>query len=63
MPKERLVVSIAKRRQGYGLPLLDLIQEGNLGLLRAIQKFDYRKGFTDRCISSLTKFVVAKSGA
>jgi len=41
----RLVVSIAKRRQGYGLSLLDLIQEGNLGLLRAIQKFDYRKGF------------------
>jgi RNA polymerase primary sigma factor len=41
----RLVVSIARTRQGQGLTLLDLIQEGNLGLLRAVQKFDYRKGF------------------
>ncbi len=41
----RLVVSIARTRQGHGLSLLDLIQEGNLGLLRAVQKFDYRKGF------------------
>lgn len=41
----RLVVSLAKRYQGSGVPLLDLIQEGNLGLLRAVEGFDYRKGF------------------
>ncbi|MFD0691767.1 RNA polymerase sigma factor [Actinomadura fibrosa] len=40
----RLVVSLAKRYMGHGLPLNDLVQEGNLGLIRAVEKFEYRRG-------------------
>lgn len=41
----RLVVSIAERHLGHGVPLLDLVQEGNIGLMSAVEKFDYRRGF------------------
>jgi len=41
----RLVVSIAKRYMGRGVPFLDLIQEGNLGLMKAVEKFEYKRGF------------------
>ncbi|MCQ2792871.1 MAG: RNA polymerase sigma factor RpoD [Bacilli bacterium] len=41
----RLVISIAKRYAGRGMPFLDLIQEGNMGLIKAVEKFDYQKGF------------------
>src|SRR5690606_9104110 len=41
----RLVISIARRYMGTGIPLMDLVQEGNLGLLRAVEKFDHRRGF------------------
>lgn len=41
----RLVVSVAKRYLGRGVPLLDLIQEGNLGLMKAVEKFEYKRGF------------------
>lgn len=41
----RLVISLAKRYLGRGMPFLDIIQEGNMGLIRAVEKFDYQKGF------------------
>jgi RNA polymerase primary sigma factor len=41
----RLVISVAKKQRGYGVPFADLVQEGNIGLMRAVEKFDYRLGY------------------
>src|ERR1035437_8789900 len=41
----RLVVSVTKRYRGHGVPLLDLVQEGNVGLIQAVERFDWRRGF------------------
>ncbi|MFC7589086.1 sigma-70 factor domain-containing protein [Nonomuraea antimicrobica] len=44
----RLVVAVARKYSGRGMPLIDLVQEGNLGLVRAVEKFDYRRGTSSR---------------
>jgi RNA polymerase primary sigma factor len=57
----RLVVANAKRYRGLGLPFLDLIQEGILGLIRAVEKFDYRRGF--KCSTDATWWIRRRCSA